>query len=117
MARQLSGVVVFQSHCPLGQSGAGIRLSPGDFRASPPPSCERARAHTLQGGRPPGISLPRLVASDEPLDRAGVEAAIAAWGEGEATAVLAAPDEMTTFIGESFALTDDFAPVDQLLGR
>jgi hypothetical protein len=46
-----------------------------------------------------------------------VEAAIAAWGEGESTAVLTAPDEVTAFIGESGALTDDFAPVDQLLGR
>ena len=58
-----------------------------------------------------------LVASDTPLERAGVEAAIATWGEGEATAVLAAPDEVTAFIGASVALTDDFAPVDQLLGR
>jgi hypothetical protein len=58
-----------------------------------------------------------LVASDTPLDTASVEAAIAAWGEGEATAVLATPDEVATFIGPSIALTDDFAPVDQLLGR
>jgi spermidine synthase len=58
-----------------------------------------------------------LVASDAPLDRAGVEAAIATWGEGATTAVLAAPDEVATFIGPSAALTDDFAPVDQLLGR
>jgi hypothetical protein len=46
-----------------------------------------------------------------------VERAIAAWGEDEATDVLAGPDEMTAFIGPSIALTDDFAPVDQLLGR
>ena len=58
-----------------------------------------------------------LVASDAPLDRAGVEAAIATWGEGDSTAVLAAPNEVSTFIGPSVALTDDFAPVDQLLGR
>jgi MFS family permease len=58
-----------------------------------------------------------LVASDSPLDRAGVEASIAAWPEPETTAVLAAPDEVRTFIGASVALTDDFAPVDQLLGR
>jgi MFS family permease len=58
-----------------------------------------------------------LVAGNTPLDRATVEAAIAAWGEGAATAVLTAPDEVTAFIGESGALTDDFAPVDQLLGR
>ncbi len=58
-----------------------------------------------------------LVASDELLDRAGVEAAIETWGEGETTAILSAPDEVTGFIGSSFTLTDDFAPVDQLLGR
>jgi spermidine synthase len=58
-----------------------------------------------------------LVASDTPLDRAGVEAAIATWGEGESTVVLAAPNDVDTFIGPSVALTDDFAPVDQLLGR
>lgn len=58
-----------------------------------------------------------LVASDAPLDRAGVEAAIATWGEGSTTAVLAARDEVARFIGASFTLTDDFAPVDQLLGR
>ncbi len=58
-----------------------------------------------------------LVASDTPLDRAGVEAAISTWGEGDSTAVLTAPDEVATFIGGSVALTDDFAPVDQLLGR
>jgi spermidine synthase len=58
-----------------------------------------------------------LVASDAPLDREGVEAAIATWGEGETTAIVSAPAEVASFIGDSFTLTDDFAPVDQLLGR
>jgi hypothetical protein len=58
-----------------------------------------------------------LVASDTPLDTEAVEAAIATWGEGETTAVVAAPNEVQAFIGPSFTLTDDFAPVDQLLGR
>jgi MFS family permease len=58
-----------------------------------------------------------LVGSDTPLDTAAVEGAIVTWGEGEQTAVLATPDEVTTFIGPSVTLTDDFAPVDQLLGR
>ncbi len=58
-----------------------------------------------------------LVASDTPLDRAGVEAAIASWGEGTATRIVAAPGAVRAFIGESPVLTDDFAPVDQLLGR
>ena len=58
-----------------------------------------------------------LVASDAPVDRVGVESAIATWGEGATTAVLSVPDEVATFIGASVTLTDDFAPVDQLLGR
>ena len=58
-----------------------------------------------------------LVASDTSLDRAGVEAAIATWGEGDTTGILSAPDDVGSFIGPSVALTDDFAPVDQLLGR
>ena len=58
-----------------------------------------------------------LVASDAPLDVASVEAAIADWGEGESTAVLAEPDDVRTFIGPAVPLTDDLAPVDQLLGR
>ena len=58
-----------------------------------------------------------LVASDTPLDTTAVEAAIATWGEAGTTAILASPDEVGAFIGESPILTDDFAPVDQLLGR
>ena len=58
-----------------------------------------------------------LVASDTSLDGAGVEAAISSSGEAASTAVLGEPDEVRTFIGSSGALTDDFAPVDQLLGR
>jgi SAM-dependent methyltransferase len=58
-----------------------------------------------------------LVASDKPLDREGVETAISTWGEGDSTGVVTGPDDVGTFIGPSVALTDDFAPVDQLLGR
>jgi SAM-dependent methyltransferase len=58
-----------------------------------------------------------LVASDTPLDRAGVESAISTWGEGANTGILSGPDEVAGFIGQSSVLTDDFAPVDQLLGR
>ena len=58
-----------------------------------------------------------LVASDTPLDRAGVEAALATWGEGATTGILSTPDEVATFIGPSVTLTDEFATVDQLLGR
>jgi hypothetical protein len=58
-----------------------------------------------------------LVASDTRLDPEAVGAAIASWGEGASTVVLASPSEVSAFIGESPILTDDFAPVDQLLGR
>jgi SAM-dependent methyltransferase len=58
-----------------------------------------------------------LVASDTPLDRAGVEAAISTWGEGANTGILSAPDEVSAFTRSSPVLSDDFAPVDQLLGR
>jgi SAM-dependent methyltransferase len=58
-----------------------------------------------------------LVASDTPIDRAPAEAAIAAWGEAEETAILTSRAEVDAFIGSPVVLTDDFAPVDQLLGR
>ena len=58
-----------------------------------------------------------LVASETPLDVGSVEDAILAWGELGPTVVLAGPDEVDAFVGRSVVLTDDFAPVDQLLGR
>jgi spermidine synthase len=58
-----------------------------------------------------------LVASDAPPDQQAIEAAIAAWQEPAPTGVITDPDEVTAFIGDSVVLTDDFAPVDQLLGR
>ena len=58
-----------------------------------------------------------LYASDTPFDRARVEAAIATWGEGATTGILSTPAEVNAFIDDSPVLTDDFAPVDQLLGR
>ena len=58
-----------------------------------------------------------LYASDTPLDRAAVEASIATWPEGATTSILSDPGDVETFIGASPVLTDDFAPVDQLLGR
>jgi spermidine synthase len=58
-----------------------------------------------------------LVASDTPLDVAAVSARISTWGEGDTTRILADPTELAAFIGDSPVLTDDFAPVDQLLGR
>ena len=58
-----------------------------------------------------------LVASAEPLDVAAVTARIETWGEAAETGILADPAEVAAFIGDARALTDDFAPVDQLLGR
>ena len=58
-----------------------------------------------------------LYASQTPLDRAAVEASIATWPEGATTGVLSEPGDVETFTGKSPVLTDDFAPVDQLLGR
>ena len=58
-----------------------------------------------------------LVASDTPLDVAAVTSRIATWGETAPTGILADPAEVAAFIGDAPVLTDDFAPVDQLLGR
>ena len=58
-----------------------------------------------------------LVAGGEPLDVAAVARHIDAWGEGAETVILADPQEVAAFVGDAVVLTDDFAPVDQLLGR
>jgi hypothetical protein len=58
-----------------------------------------------------------LIASHEPIDVADLEARIDGWGEGESTGVMADPEELESFVGDAPLLTDDFAPVDQLLGR
>ncbi len=58
-----------------------------------------------------------LVASAEPLDVAAVTARIGTWGPASATGILADPSEVEAFIGDAPILTDDYAPVDQLLGR
>ena len=58
-----------------------------------------------------------LVASAEPLDVAAVTANIDSWGEGASTGILADPAEVAAFIGDGQVLSDDYAPVDQLLGR
>ena len=58
-----------------------------------------------------------LVASAEPLDVAAVTARIGTWGRASDTGILADPGEVDAFIGDAPILTDDYAPVDQLLGR
>ncbi len=58
-----------------------------------------------------------LVASGEPLDVAAITARMETWGEGDSTSILADPAEVAAFIGGAPILSDDYAPVDQLLGR
>lgn len=55
-----------------------------------------------------------LVASESPIDVAAIEATIAARGGSESGIQ---GDELIRFIGEAEPLVDDFAPVDQMLGR
>ncbi len=56
-----------------------------------------------------------VVASDRPIDVAGIEARIADRGEG--AALVSGQAEVRAWVGGARVLTDDFAPVDQLLGR
>lgn len=58
-----------------------------------------------------------LVASAEPLDVAAITARMAAWGAAGGTGILADPAAVAAFVGDAPVLTDDYAPVDQLLGR
>jgi spermidine synthase len=58
-----------------------------------------------------------LVASHGPIDAADLAARIAAHDEPETTAVVAEPAAVEAFVHDAPLLTDDFAPVDQLLGR
>jgi spermidine synthase len=58
-----------------------------------------------------------LVASPEPLDVAAVTARIEGWDEAASTGILSDPADVAAFVGNAPILTDDFAPVDQLLGR
>jgi hypothetical protein len=64
-----------------------------------------------------GLANIVLVASDAPIDVAALEAEIAARGEASANQVIAGRDAVVAFVGDAQVLTDDFAPVDQLIGR
>jgi spermidine synthase len=57
-----------------------------------------------------------LVASAMPIDAAAISGRLAARNE-LATEVLATPEALDAFVGDAPVLTDDFAPVDQLLVR
>jgi MFS family permease len=61
-----------------------------------------------------------LVASDAPIDDVVIQQRIDARGEGAGAGVLSSsadPDGIDAFIGDAMILTDDHAPVDQLIGR
>jgi SAM-dependent methyltransferase len=58
-----------------------------------------------------------LVGSAEPLDVADVTARVGTWGDASQTRILADAAEVAAFVDDAPILTDDFAPVDQLLGR
>lgn len=58
-----------------------------------------------------------LVASHEPLDVADLARRIAASADGAITRVLTAPADLDAFTAGAPVLTDDFAPVDQLIAQ
>jgi spermidine synthase len=58
-----------------------------------------------------------LVASDTPLDRDAILSRVEAWQEGRPTGIVHGPSALDRFVAGAPILTDDFAPVDQLLGR
>jgi len=70
----------------------------------------------LDGG-PGGGGNVVLVAAHEPID---VDALVARTGAGGGSAqvrVIAGADALRAFVGDAPFLTDDLAPVDQLIGR
>jgi SAM-dependent methyltransferase len=58
-----------------------------------------------------------LVAGAGPLDVPEVMTRVATWGDRRQTGIVADPAGVRTFIGDAPILRDDYAPVDQLLGR
>ncbi|HZD23800.1 MAG TPA: fused MFS/spermidine synthase [Acidimicrobiia bacterium] len=54
-----------------------------------------------------------LVASENPIDIPAIEARVRQRGGSE---VGIDDEQLTSFAGDAFILTDDFAPVDQMLG-
>jgi hypothetical protein len=67
---------------------------------------------------PPGAIAGRhsanflIVAADSPLPLAGVQGRL---GRLPESAALLSGDELTGWVGDALVLTDDYAPVDQLL--
>jgi hypothetical protein len=57
-----------------------------------------------------------LAGSHEPIDAEAILARIQARGD-VGTAMLSTPADLDEFVAGASILTDDFAPVDQLLGR
>jgi hypothetical protein len=58
-----------------------------------------------------------LAASDAPFDASDIAARIAARGEADQAAVVTQAGAVAAFVGGAMVLTDDHAPVDQLLSQ
>jgi spermidine synthase len=58
-----------------------------------------------------------LAASDAPFDASDIAARIAARGEADQAWVVTRAEDVTAFVGSAMVLTDDHAPVDQLLSH
>jgi MFS family permease len=58
-----------------------------------------------------------LVASDTPVDAGAILDRVETWAESGPTGIIHGDAAITRFIEGAPVLTDDFAPVDQLLGR
>ena len=56
-----------------------------------------------------------LVASHEPIDADAIEQRVV--GGGDQVRIVTGDDELAAFVAGATVLTDDFAPVDQLIGR
>jgi spermidine synthase len=58
-----------------------------------------------------------LVASNTPLDPAAIMSRVETWEEGGPTGIIHGAAALDRFVADAPILTDDYAPVDQLLGR
>lgn len=87
------------------------RAEAATFRAVWPHVALMAPTSALEGS---GVSNLVLIGSAAPIDAVRLRARLDARGDRE-TALLSSPAEIAAFAGTAPVLTDDFAPVDQLL--
>jgi MFS family permease len=99
-----------------------IDYSPFGFTRAEARTAREVFGNVAVIGRPP-IGEPAMggnviiAASRRPMDEARIQARIDTWGESPVTAVMADPADLTELIGRAPLLSDDYAPVDQLLNR